>query len=241
MDDIARVANVAKPTVYRHFGTKEALFGEAIDLTLDLLKSEVAAIAAGAAPPRERLRAIIDVIFQRIGRLKALIRAAEAGALRSGKVGRPAIRRELGGVIARVIGEGIADGGFVATDPDLAAMVVLGGVRMAADSANRVRPAPWPTSCCTGSSLRSPSTPCSSGVPPDAISAPFFGGHRSMRHRRLRRLCPPAGRCVQRRQTGPTHGRQRATGNCHRFRRSRAPGRTWSCAARSAGLSRSRR
>jgi AcrR family transcriptional regulator len=140
MDDIARVANVAKPTVYRHFGTKEALFGEAIDLTLDLLKSEVAAIAAGAAPPRERLRAIIDVIFRRIGRLKALIRAAEAGALRSGKVGRPAIRRELrelGGVIARVISEGIADGGFVATDPDLAAMVVLGGVRMAADSTNR--------------------------------------------------------------------------------------------------------
>ncbi|MFL5334825.1 MAG: TetR/AcrR family transcriptional regulator [Geminicoccaceae bacterium] len=139
MDDIARVAKVAKPTVYRHFGTKEALFGEAIDLTLNQLKSEVAGIAADAAAPHERLRAIIAVIFRRIGRLKALIRAAEAGAQSSGEVGRPAIRRELrelGGMIAAVISEGIADGGFVATDPDLAAMVVLGGVRMAADSAN---------------------------------------------------------------------------------------------------------
>ena len=139
MDDIARAAKVAKPTVYRHFGTKEALFREVIDETLNELKSEVAGIAGKATAADERLRAIIVVIFRRIGRLKTLLRAAEASLLRSGKMGRRAIRRELRelvGLIARVVSDGTAQGSFVATDPDLTARVILGGVRMAADGGN---------------------------------------------------------------------------------------------------------
>ena len=137
MDDIARSAQVAKPTVYRHFGTKEALFREVVDETLAALKAEVAGIAGGSMAPHERLRAIVVLIVQRIGRLKAMLRAVEGVALRSGRVGRRAIRRELRelvGMIAGVVGDGIAQGRFVTTDPDLAARMILGGVRMAADS-----------------------------------------------------------------------------------------------------------
>ena len=59
------------------------------------VKAEVAGIAGDDTPPHERLRAIILAIFGRIGRLKAMLRAAEGSALRSGKVGRRAIRQEL--------------------------------------------------------------------------------------------------------------------------------------------------
>ncbi|MEK0085652.1 TetR/AcrR family transcriptional regulator [Benzoatithermus flavus] len=137
MDDIARAAQVAKPTVYRHFETKETLFVEAIEAILAGLKSRVAAIARESGPPAARLRALVRVMFAEIGRLKALIRIAEGSATRPGDAGRAVLRRELRqvcGEIAAVIREGVASGAFADVEPELAAMVVLGGVRMAADS-----------------------------------------------------------------------------------------------------------
>jgi AcrR family transcriptional regulator len=137
VDEIARAARVAKPTLYRYFATKESLFVEAIERALVELKQRVAAIAAGPEAPAERLRAIISVMFGEIGRLKAMIRASESGtAPKRGEAGRALLRRELKELraqIAGVIRSGIATGAFAPVDPDLAAMVMLGGVRMAAD------------------------------------------------------------------------------------------------------------
>ena len=137
MTDIARAAGVAKPTVYRHFVTKEMLYVEALEVTLAKLKASVGSIAHGPAPAAERLTAIVTLMFAEIGRLKALIRVAEGSGERPGVTGRSVLRRELRHVraeIAAVIRDGVETGGFVAVDPELAAMVVLGGVRMAADS-----------------------------------------------------------------------------------------------------------
>ena len=137
MTDIARAAGVAKPTVYRHFVTKEMLYVEALEVTLAKLKASVGSIAQGPAPAAERLTAIVMLMFAEIGRLKALIRVAEGSGERPGVTGRSVLRRELRHVraeIAAVIRDGVEAGGFVAVDPELAAMVVLGGVRMAADS-----------------------------------------------------------------------------------------------------------
>ena len=52
MDDIADAASVAKPTVYRHFLTKEALFVEALEAILAKLKANVGAIAQTRRPRR---------------------------------------------------------------------------------------------------------------------------------------------------------------------------------------------
>lgn len=137
MTDIARAAGVAKPTVYRHFLTKEMLYVEALEITLAKLKASVAGIAHGPAPAAERLTAIVTLMFAEIGRLKALIRVAEGSGERPGETGRSVLRRELRHVraeIAAVIRDGVATGAFVTVDPELAAMVVLGGVRMAADN-----------------------------------------------------------------------------------------------------------
>ena len=138
MDDIARAAQVAKPTLYRHFGTKEALFSEAVASSLGELKTEALRISAGDASPVERFRELVHLMGHRIGRLKALVREAESGGSHLGERGRAVIRRELRAVrsvIADVIGEGVATGSFAAVDPGFAARIVLGAVRMAADAA----------------------------------------------------------------------------------------------------------
>ena len=137
MDDIARAARVAKPTLYRHFGTKEALFAEAVAESLGELEREARRIADGDGPALARFRSLVDVMRLRIGRLKALVREAEGGGSHLGGLGRSAIRRELRGlrlVIARVIADGIADGSFAPVDPEFAARIVLGAVRMAPDA-----------------------------------------------------------------------------------------------------------
>ena len=139
VDDIARVAGVAKPTLYRHFATKEALFLEALATMFDELKARAAAIAGAAEPPAVRLRALVSLLGAEIGRLKTLLRAAEGSPAARGAGGRQVLRcelRALGDEIARVIGDGIAAGCFAPTDARLAARVVLGGIRMASDGAS---------------------------------------------------------------------------------------------------------
>jgi AcrR family transcriptional regulator len=137
MDEIARGAQVAKPTIYRHFGTKEALFGAAVAEALAELKAAAAEIAAREAPALMRFRDLVAIVFRGIGRLKAAIREAEGGGARMGEMGRAAMRREVRAfreVIAGIIEEGIAEGAFAPMDPDLAARMVLGAVRMTADA-----------------------------------------------------------------------------------------------------------
>jgi TetR/AcrR family transcriptional repressor of mexJK operon len=137
VDDIARVAQVAKPTLYRYFATKETLFVEALEGALDDLRARVAAIARGTGPADERLRAVVDVMFAEIGRLKALIRALDSSGATLGDKGRAVLRRELRhlrGEIALVLRDGTREGVFAPVDHELAALVVLGGVRMSADN-----------------------------------------------------------------------------------------------------------
>jgi AcrR family transcriptional regulator len=138
MDEIARAAGVAKPTLYRHFGTKEALFAEAVAASLGELKAEAQQIVDGKTSPIERFREVVQVLSRRIGQLKALVREAESGGSHLGDRGRAVIRRELRGVravIAEVIGEGVAAGDIAPVDPDLAARIVLGAIRMTSGAA----------------------------------------------------------------------------------------------------------
>ena len=135
MDAIAAAAAVAKPTLYRYFPTKERLFVEALDATLSGLKAELEAVRAGAGSAEARLRRMIALVLARVGRLAPAIQASESASEASAADSRRVLRqgfRNLREAIGGVVAEGARAGDFGPADPDLAALAILGGVRMAA-------------------------------------------------------------------------------------------------------------
>jgi AcrR family transcriptional regulator len=135
MDAIAAAASVAKPTLYRYFPHKELLFVEALEQTLTELRAEIEDIRAEPAPVEARLRRMIALILTRVGRLAPAIQASERASTQSAVDSRRVLRqgfRNLRDAIGRIVAEGGRDGDFRAVNPDLAALAILGSVRMAA-------------------------------------------------------------------------------------------------------------
>src|SRR5690349_13729339 len=137
MDAIAAVAGVAKPTLYRYFATKEVLFIEALECALDEVRHEVHGLCAGADPVEDRLRHVVTYVLDRIGRLTPAIRAVEGQSSDLGERSRTALRhgfRALKDEIVTLLAEGTRTDVFGRFDVEIAALVVLGGIRMAAHS-----------------------------------------------------------------------------------------------------------
>ncbi len=137
VDDIASAANVAKPTLYRYFAGKEALFLAALERGLAGLVAEVSAIAAGSGRASDRLHRVIQTVLPQVRHFKAAIRAVEPHSAGIDQGGRALLRnqlRELRGAVAAVIRAGTAAREFRPCDPDFAALAILGGVRLAAEA-----------------------------------------------------------------------------------------------------------
>src|SRR3954462_6568215 len=135
MDAIAAAASVAKPTLYRYFATKEALFVEALECALDEVRDDVHGLRVGAAPIEDRLRRVIAYVLDRVGRLTPATRAVEGQSSDLGERSRIALRHGFSALkdeIGALLVEGSEAGVFGRFDVEVAALVVLGGVRMAA-------------------------------------------------------------------------------------------------------------
>jgi AcrR family transcriptional regulator len=138
MGTIAAAAGVAKPTLYRYFATKEALFIEALARALSEVRHEVRQLRAGTGAIEDRLRQVVSCILDRVGRLTPAIRAVEGQGSDLGERSRTvlrggfeALRHEIGALLA----EGVETGAFGRFDLEVAVLMVLGGVRMAAHTA----------------------------------------------------------------------------------------------------------
>src|SRR3954471_4036388 len=135
MDAMAAEAGVCKPTLYRYFANKELLFVETLEETLTKLRAEIEAIRAEPGPSEARLRRIVGLVLNRIGRLAPAIQAAESASTDSATQSRRVLRqgfRNLREAIGGLVLDGHEEGLFGRVDPDLAALVILGGIRMAA-------------------------------------------------------------------------------------------------------------
>src|SRR5215212_399938 len=77
MGAVAVAAGVAKPTLYRYFATKEALFIKALECALDELRHEIRALRSGTGSVECRLRRVVACVLDRVGRLTPAIRAVE--------------------------------------------------------------------------------------------------------------------------------------------------------------------
>ena len=137
MDAIAAAASVAKPTLYRYFATKEALFIEALECALEEVRHEVHGLRAGADPVEDRLRQVVACVLDRVGGLTPAIRAVEGQSSDLGERSRTALRHGFSALkdeIGALLAEGADTGLFGRFDVEVVALVVLGGIRMAAHS-----------------------------------------------------------------------------------------------------------
>jgi AcrR family transcriptional regulator len=135
MDELARAAEVAKPTIYRYFNSKEDLFLEALDGTMSELVAEVSRVADESSPAPLVMRRMIFAALKSFAQCTAAIRALDGTDAALGERGRAMLRRRARQIreeFARVLERGIAARDFRVLDPDLASRAILGAVRMTA-------------------------------------------------------------------------------------------------------------
>ncbi len=135
MDELARAAEVAKPTIYRYFNSKEDLFLEALDGTMSGLVAQVSRVADETAPAATVLRQMIGAALKSFGQCTAAIRALDGSDAALGERGRAMLRRRARQIreeFERVLQRGVATDEFRALDPGLASRAILGAVRMTA-------------------------------------------------------------------------------------------------------------
>ncbi|HEU4826821.1 MAG TPA: helix-turn-helix domain-containing protein, partial [Dongiaceae bacterium] len=111
MDELAKAAEVAKPTIYRYFNSKEDLFLEALDGTMSDLVAEVSRVADESSAPPMVLRRMIFAALRSFAQCTAAIRALDGTDAALGERGRAMLRRrgrQIREEFARVLQRGIA-------------------------------------------------------------------------------------------------------------------------------------
>lgn len=129
MDDIAARANVAKGTIYYHFKSKEELFLFLVEEGIDLLQESVNDQIVSEMRGKDKLLAALHQQIEFFGQYRdfCIIMLREAwGAEQRQKE----FRKMLIGytkMLEEFIRQGIEEGDFIETDPELAAWTVFGG------------------------------------------------------------------------------------------------------------------
>jgi AcrR family transcriptional regulator len=132
MDDVARASGVGKGTLYRYFGSKDALFTALMLDGIDLLRSQLEAAVAGDGEPVAKLERVVRASLAHLWErrfLLALLHRREHKPSR--RDAREWERRR--GRLARVVEDAVRDAmqaGQVRTlDPRIAAEVLLALLR----------------------------------------------------------------------------------------------------------------
>lgn len=138
MDSVAAAAGVAKPTLYRYFATKETLFIEGLAWTLAELRLEIGKLRGTHGEAEPRLRGAVRVVLEGIGRLSPAIQAFEGASSELGERSRRVLRAGFAALqdeIGLILAEGARAGDFASVDTELAVLMIVGGIRMSANSA----------------------------------------------------------------------------------------------------------
>jgi AcrR family transcriptional regulator len=144
VEEIARLAEIGKPTLYRYFPSKEALYLEVFDVALARLEADLAEVANSARPPRDQLAAMLGFLaaaFEQTRTLRLLEEERPGHAERWRSLYR-ARRRTIVHWVRRAVEAGCASGDFRPVDLDVTPALLIGMIRgglMGAPDASRER------------------------------------------------------------------------------------------------------
>ncbi len=132
VDDVARAAGVGKPTLYRYFASKEALFLQVFGDALEALEAELEAIRGREGSQRAALAAmlerLVDVLAGQMVSLRLLTGEQPELADRWRILFRGR-RRPILDALRAVIVAGIDSGEFRPVDPGVVPALLLGMIR----------------------------------------------------------------------------------------------------------------
>ena len=132
MEDIAALAEVAKGTIYRYFRDKDELYLALLRLAGDAIQDRLAACHDAALDPRRRLVLMVGSIiayFDEQPHLFDLITHAEAMQRPDSEFPWQQTRAHTIELVHDIFRAGTASGSFRIDDPDLAGLLLLGGMR----------------------------------------------------------------------------------------------------------------
>lgn len=132
MDDVARLAGMGKPTLYRYFPSKAELFLAAFDGLLDGIDARLQEIAGSGRPPHQQVAEMIDALVGGLADQIATLPYLEgespdlAGRWRLAYRRR---RRQILGRLQAVLEAGVAAGEFAPLDAEVIPALIMGMVR----------------------------------------------------------------------------------------------------------------
>jgi AcrR family transcriptional regulator len=130
MEDIATEAAVGKGTLYRYFSDKEELYLALLGRASRQFQSRLQAQLARTDEPRARLEAIVEGIIQFFDEQPHLLDLIQRAELAQGpNFPWQPTRNEVSRLVHEIIEEGRASGAFTIRDPELAATMLLSGLR----------------------------------------------------------------------------------------------------------------
>ncbi len=132
MDEVARVAGVGKPTLYRYFGSKDELFLEVFDEALQELNQRIEAEGMQELAPPESLarmiRTLVDFLAQQTEHPPPALGRSPAVGQRWRTVFRSR-RRPILDALRRILERGVASGDFRPLDLEVTPGLILGMIR----------------------------------------------------------------------------------------------------------------
>jgi AcrR family transcriptional regulator len=143
MEDIAAEADVGKGTLYRYFNDKEELFAMLLERSSRQFMERLREEKRRALGPRAQLQAIVGAIvafFDEHPHLFDLIQRAEV--LRESDRASPwqKTREDLLCLVLDLFKVGEAEGEFSIRDPEMVALLLLGGLRSVIRFGEQPRP-----------------------------------------------------------------------------------------------------
>lgn len=140
IDDVARAAGVAKPTLYRYFATKEDLFLEGFDALLGGVADEMTAVVETCDKAARALPEMIGILLDRLGGHNAGVRMLDVSKEQFGPHARARLRartKQIRGSLAAVLRRGVEQDEFRDIDADLVAAAIIGSLRTVATKISR--------------------------------------------------------------------------------------------------------